>query len=1680
MARWFPCGSRILLTLLCLVSSWRAFAQEQPAETLPGFKPNNVLESHGIDNVNIFSGDPGIVVPLGPVYPLGPSNSWQLKAYYSAKLWLFDNDDCTTDTPPTTGVRHAYIRGYPTIGAGWTLGVGYVSSGADSDDVAAAGYYSPDGAKHSFKSSSGSPPFITTDGTHLRVTPYPATGTPSYYTVEFPDGTVQTFGHQFLRPRPISGSSSDFTDVTWNWKTANVARYGLSSIQDAYGTVLLTVDYVSNVLDNNSWKILHVNLNPGTAQARQIGFNWGAAQGGMWDAVGSISFPTANGTLTASFGYNFPMSPAAVVNRNGYDNSATVSSSCRTGGIAQVHLLSAVTLSAPSITTLSYGFSYQLDLPSAPNGTLDGVLAHVSLPTTGTIDYAYGATIPGASGYCFLLPSGTCPDPETGGTVSNTGQSAPCSLGPLGHGFAKKFWDASAAVVSRTVTDPITGATPSVTSYSRTQLVPEYVTSSTVPDDCGVIRSVLVTRPSGTGSGQFVTRHLFHVAVDPGEGGGVELERRTYAGSDASPTGQVVRTVVNCYENDLRPPTCGFHDSTGKLSDFGGASNPRLQASVTWFGANPSWGGACPVGASPGCTAKTSSNYVSAAGKYKVSVASDSLAATDSRTTTIDWTPCAPPNHTCAAADPWLLNLWDTRTDTDGTGTLYRYADFNSANGFLRGSLTWDSVNSRVLKDCRYPDGAGNVDHSYTSTASGYSSPPPITLCPASMPSVGADGDSLGRQNSSVEGLLTSQRWINGTTATSTYLTFDATRDPVTGLITLSRDSAGVSTAYAYDSLNRLTCIAPGFTVCPPPATPPPPETPTIISYDSATQTTVSRSGGSGLTTWQRYVYDGFGRLLREIRLMPYGAYAVRATAYDMASHISTKSEWTACGTPAACATAATPNQTTSSGFDALDRPSSVAKADGSTTLYTYVDGPRSTKSTRVQNVNGSCANRACTGGTEAKTDYTTDMFGRLTQVQEPSNTIPPTTLPPAVAYTYDLNDKLTFVSQGGVGGQTRTFTYDAFGFLRSEITPEKGTVTDTTVGSQGNVVSQRQNDGLVLTRSYDFAGHLTGVASSEGRTYVTNAYDAAGRLSTRQSTNFAQTPNTGVTDIFTYGGLNGRLSQQRTQIVGSLALDATQTWQHNSLGLIAHYYHPQVAGGVPRFVVSTAYDAGLPVNEYVNGIPAVRNASYQPSGTLASYITGLFPAGGSNPHSVLTTIAADSYVPRPAEIYAMDATTGARLFDTLAYGYDGAGNIVSMNAGSDRFQYDLLSRLTSATLAAAGSTQTYTFDVYGNMLTRGSKSFCSSTCANNRITGTGYDGRGNLTGSNTYTYDALDRMSSDSSTVLTTYVYDGAAERVAKVASSAWTVTLRDDAKRIASEFSSTTPSRDDVYLGNLLVSSYANLSVTGSDKAWSFYSSDHLGTPRLVTRLDGTSAATPTYWPFGEQVSAGDVQRIKFSTMEGDSEAGSGSDRYYDHARSLGSSLGRFLSPDQLEGKAIDPQSWNRYAYADNNPLRHVDPDGKDSILSEAWDWVVHHVIDKVIEKAEDKAQEIVQKKEEKIQPGQRGLIGDDSLDSSGGAGPLDKVGKKVLPKFADVIDRGTAIGADGAEALARNIQARSPSYTRQTYTEIDEAADNNQDNSINDIDLQKKWEEQRQQAGKKGQQCAGQDKQGQPCAK
>ena len=75
--------------------------------------------------------------------------------------------------------------------------------------------------------------------------------------------------------------------------------------------------------------------------------------------------------------------------------------------------------------------------------------------------------------------------------------------------------------------------------------------------------------------------------------------------------------------------------------------------------------------------------------------------------------------------------------------------------------------------------------------------------------------------------------------------------------------------------------------------------------------------------------------------------------------------------------------------------------------------------------------------------------------------------------------------------------------------------------------------------------------------------------------------------------------------------------------------------------------------------------------------------------------------------------------------------------------------------------------------------------------------------------------------------------------------------------------------------------------------------------------------------------TQPRRFTGKERDTETGWD----YFGARYYGSRIGRFTSGDPVytwQENVLNPQLWNRYTYARNNPLRYVDPDGRASILT------------------------------------------------------------------------------------------------------------------------------------------------------
>jgi RHS repeat-associated protein len=193
---------------------------------------------------------------------------------------------------------------------------------------------------------------------------------------------------------------------------------------------------------------------------------------------------------------------------------------------------------------------------------------------------------------------------------------------------------------------------------------------------------------------------------------------------------------------------------------------------------------------------------------------------------------------------------------------------------------------------------------------------------------------------------------------------------------------------------------------------------------------------------------------------------------------------------------------------------------------------------------------------------------------------------------------------------------------------------------------------------------------------------------------------------------------------------------------------------------------------------------------------------------------------------------------------------------------------------------------------------------------------------SHSYIYDAENRITAVDGGATATYSYNGEGQRSRKMVAGVATDYVYNLGGLVMAEVGSgSTWQREYVYLGRQLVAEYENGTTY-------FVHGDHLGSTRLLTGYPTASVVEcDDYYPFGESIGCGATGTTthKFTGYERDSESNLDNAQ----ARYNSSSLGRFMSPDPIGNFVADstnPQTWNLYTYALNNPLRYVDPSGLD----------------------------------------------------------------------------------------------------------------------------------------------------------
>jgi RHS repeat-associated protein len=716
--------------------------------------------------------------------------------------------------------------------------------------------------------------------------------------------------------------------------------------------------------------------------------------------------------------------------------------------------------------------------------------------------------------------------------------------------------------------------------------------------------------------------------------------------------------------------------------------------------------------------------------------------------------------------------------------------------------------------------------------------------------------------------------------------------DPRTGLMTESIDPNGRSIQIEYDGFGRrLAEWGPGDTR----------ERPTVSyrheigavpsrvhRFARETSGLGERAGTAGCLESVAY-YDGLGRLLEVAAEHPAGRLVTGAVTYDAAGRVARRAEPFLAAAGAAFVPPSWGTAAVLFDFDAAGRLLHTTDAAGQVTT----DEPGSVVATRVDPLGH-------------RIETTLDAEGRAVVVKEFEGTGGAAAPRPPARYRYDAAGRLIEITDP-MGAMTR-LQYDLLGRRTSLDDPHIGSWRSAyDLGSR--LVEETDPQGRLTRLSWDPLGRITSKTLADGRRFEWR-YDEGGAAAGTLGRLTSISDPTGV-ERFAYDPL-GRVVEASRTLFGA-AYTATTAW--DPMGRITARTLP---GAVP---FQFHYDAGgrlAAVSPWITGI-----------GTdMRGTVSDLLYAGGNRLRR-----ETDAATGRLLAIHGT-ASGGETLVD-LAYRYDADGLIAGIDDRtlpaivSEQYVYDSRHRLRQAT-GPFGTLQ-YDYDDGGTIrLKEGMALSAGNPAQPQRIVWTSagdvfdYDAAGNMTlrsrsgADRRLTYDAagrLVRLEEPARSLVVTSDYDASGQLVREITDQAGQRTT------VLFPFPGVEV-RDGRITTNLFLGTLRVL-VVGPDGQVYHPMSDAAGSARVIVSAAGQVIARAAYRPWGDGQGSelsDPVSSLRYAGVHRQPASGLlvMGWRHYDPV------YGRFLEPDPLVAAPLDPQALNRYAYARDNPVNLVDPNG------------------------------------------------------------------------------------------------------------------------------------------------------------
>lgn len=447
----------------------------------------------------------------------------------------------------------------------------------------------------------------------------------------------------------------------------------------------------------------------------------------------------------------------------------------------------------------------------------------------------------------------------------------------------------------------------------------------------------------------------------------------------------------------------------------------------------------------------------------------------------------------------------------------------------------------------------------------------------------------------------------------------------------------------------------------------------------------------------------------------------------------------------------------------------------------------------------------------------------------------------------------------------------------------------------------------------------------------ISYTYEADGALDTVTTSQVDTAPAITPATTWTYDYNNRRMpTVERMNVDGK---NFELGYGYNANGHLDRLRYPDTAANT--YSVDYAPDA-LGRATHVRGLGAqtmyAREIKYHPNGVLKQFTYG---------NNVKFTLEQNERQLPESSISVRIADNAELLADH--YTYDANGNVSTIvdtaeNHTTTRgMEYDDLDRLTLAIADGLWGEASYIYDGLDNLrsATQGGRQYrynynekfqlssMISPAGTNPIT-LGYNPVGDVTtrnGAPIYDYDAAHRLRAVQG--IASYVYDAHGRRVRETKQSNGQVEYGIYSQSGQKLFKQIGNDKTrNIYLGGSLIA----ITVNGNEGTSNYTLNDALGSVVADVTNSGTVTARYRYAPYGESLGAPlgiPMDGLGYTGHDMDADTGLTymQQRYYDPV------IGRFLSLDPVGVDLNSGGNFNRYWYANNNPYRFVDPDGRQS---------------------------------------------------------------------------------------------------------------------------------------------------------